>query len=86
MIRWLYARPLGDVAGDVRHLNCPAAAGQEHLWHAGAPADCSRIGWMGSWMLNDVVSISYIRIAIFVSGADFSGTFPLHHEADPARA
>ena len=46
VIRWLYARPLETLLATFGISIALAAAGQEHLWHAGPPADRSGVaGW-----------------------------------------
>jgi urea transport system permease protein len=43
--------------------------------------------WLdGAWVLNDVVSISYIRIAIFVLALAFPGPVAVHSQPHAARA
>ncbi len=39
VIRWLYHRPLETLLATFRDFHRAATTGQEHLWHAGAPAD-----------------------------------------------
>jgi urea transport system permease protein len=75
VIRWLYHRPLETLLATFGISIALQQIVQEHLRHAGPPADAP--DWLaGACALNDVVSISYIRIAIFVLALIFLGAVP----------
>jgi len=74
VIRWLYNRPLETLLAT---FGISIALQQLAKIIFGTQArPLTSPGWLdGAWVLNDVVSISYIRIAIFVLALFFLGLF-----------
>ncbi len=74
VIRWLYARPLETLLATFGISIALQQLAKNIFGTQARPLTAP--GWLdGSWMLNDVVSISYIRIAIFVLALIFLGLF-----------
>ncbi len=74
VIRWLYARPLETLLATFGISIALQQLAKNIFGTQARPLTAP--DWLdGSWMLNDVVSISYIRIAIFVLALIFLGLF-----------
>lgn len=70
VIRWLYSRPLETLLATFG-ISIALQQLAKNIFGTQARPLTSP-GWLdGAWVLNDVVSISYIRIAIFVLGLTF---------------
>ena len=70
VIRWLYDRPLETLLATFGVSIALQQIAKNIFGTQARPLTSP--GWLdGAWMLNDVVSISYIRIAIFVLGLIF---------------
>ena len=85
VIRWLYNRPLETLLATFGISIALQQLAKNIFGTQARPLTAP--AWLdGAWVVNDVIAISYIRIAIFVARADLPRRFPLHHEAHPARA
>ncbi len=74
VIRWLYARPLETLLATFGISIALQQLAKNIFGTQARPLTAP--GWLdGAWVLNDVVSISYIRIAIFVLAMIFLGLF-----------
>lgn len=74
VIRWLYARPLETLLATFGISIALQQLAKNIFGTQARPLTAP--GWLnGAWMLNDVVAISYIRIAIFVLAMIFLGLF-----------
>ncbi|WP_300067658.1 urea ABC transporter permease subunit UrtB [uncultured Ruegeria sp.] len=74
VIRWLYARPLETLLATFGISIALQQLAKNIFGTQARPLTAP--GWLdGAWVLNDVVSISYIRIAIFVLALIFLGLF-----------
>ena len=74
VIRWLYNRPLETLLATFGISIALQQLAKNIFGTQARPLTAP--GWLdGAWMLNDVVSISYIRIAIFVLALIFLGVF-----------
>ncbi|MGC8201659.1 urea ABC transporter permease subunit UrtB [Aliiroseovarius sp. PTFE2010] len=74
VIRWLYSRPLETLLATFG-ISIALQQIAKNIFGTQARPLTSP-GWLdGAWVLNDVVSISYIRIAIFVLALIFLGVF-----------
>ncbi len=74
VIRWLYARPLETLLATFGISIALQQLAKNIFGTQARPLTAPR--WLdGAWVLNDVVSISYIRIAIFVLAMIFLGLF-----------
>ncbi|MYM55642.1 urea ABC transporter permease subunit UrtB [Thalassovita mangrovi] len=74
VIRWLYSRPLETLLATFG-ISIALQQIAKNIFGTQARPLTSP-GWLdGAWVLNDVVSISYIRIAIFVLALIFLGFF-----------
>jgi urea transport system permease protein len=74
VIRWLYARPLETLLATFGISIALQQLAKNIFGTQARPLTAP--GWLdGAWVLNDVVSISYIRIAIFVLALIFLGVF-----------
>ncbi len=74
VIRWLYARPLETLLATFGISIALQQLAKNIFGTQARPLTAP--GWLdGAWVLNDVVSISYIRIAIFVLATIFLGLF-----------
>ncbi|WP_299668752.1 urea ABC transporter permease subunit UrtB [uncultured Ruegeria sp.] len=74
VIRWLYARPLETLLATFG-ISIALQQLAKNIFGTQARPLTSP-GWLdGAWVMNDVVSISYIRIAIFVLALIFLGLF-----------
>ncbi|QFT74902.1 urea ABC transporter permease subunit UrtB [Ruegeria sp. THAF33] len=74
VIRWLYSRPLETLLATFGISIALQQLAKNIFGTQARPLTAP--GWLdGAWVLNDVVSISYIRIAIFVLAMIFLGLF-----------
>ncbi|MGR3635139.1 MAG: urea ABC transporter permease subunit UrtB [Shimia sp.] len=74
VIRWLYHRPLETLLATFGVSIALQQLAKNIFGTQARPLTAP--GWLdGSWIINDVVSISYIRIAIFVLALLFLGMF-----------
>ncbi|MGI9368739.1 MAG: urea ABC transporter permease subunit UrtB [Ruegeria sp.] len=74
VIRWLYARPLETLLATFGISIALQQLAKNIFGTQARPLTAP--GWLdGAWVLNDVVSISYIRIAIFVLALIFLALF-----------
>ena len=74
VIRWLYNRPLETLLATFGISIALQQLAKNIFGTQARPLTAP--GWLdGAWVLNDVVSISYIRIAIFVLALIFLGVF-----------
>ncbi|MEP4195341.1 MAG: urea ABC transporter permease subunit UrtB [Aliishimia sp.] len=74
VIRWLYHRPLETLLATFGVSIALQQLAKNIFGTQARPLTAP--GWLdGSWVLNDIVSISYIRIAIFVLALLFLGMF-----------
>ncbi|WP_425084513.1 urea ABC transporter permease subunit UrtB [Ruegeria profundi] len=74
VIRWLYSRPLETLLATFGISIALQQLAKNIFGTQARPLTAP--GWLdGAWVLNDVVSISYIRIAIFVLALIFLGLF-----------
>jgi len=74
VIRWLYSRPLETLLATFGISIALQQLAKNTFGTQARPLTAP--GWLdGAWVLNDVVSISYIRIAIFVLAMIFLGLF-----------
>ena len=74
VIRWLYARPLETLLATFGISIALQQLAKNIFGTQARPLTAP--GWLdGAWVLNDVVAISYIRIAIFVLAMIFLGLF-----------
>ncbi|WP_170378093.1 urea ABC transporter permease subunit UrtB [Ruegeria atlantica] len=74
VIRWLYARPLETLLATFGISIALQQLAKNIFGTQARPLTAP--GWLdGAWVLNDVVSISYVRIAIFVLALIFLGLF-----------
>ncbi|WP_298558668.1 urea ABC transporter permease subunit UrtB [uncultured Aliiroseovarius sp.] len=74
VIRWLYNRPLETLLATFGISIALQQLAKNVFGTQARPLTAP--GWLdGAWVLNDVVSISYIRIAIFVLALIFLGVF-----------
>ncbi|SPJ28100.1 urea ABC transporter permease subunit UrtB [Falsiruegeria mediterranea] len=74
VIRWLYARPLETLLATFGISIALQQLAKNIFGTQARPLTAP--GWLdGAWVLNDVVSISYIRIAIFILALIFLGVF-----------
>ncbi|WP_243694433.1 urea ABC transporter permease subunit UrtB [Shimia isoporae] len=74
VIRWLYHRPLETLLATFGVSIALQQLAKNIFGTQARPLTAP--GWLdGSWVINDVVSISYIRIAIFVLALLFLGLF-----------
>ncbi len=74
VIRWLYHRPLETLLATFGISIALQQLAKNIFGTQARPLTAP--GWLdGAWVMNDVVSISYIRIAIFVLGLLFLGVF-----------
>ncbi|WP_170362036.1 urea ABC transporter permease subunit UrtB [Ruegeria arenilitoris] len=74
VIRWLYARPLETLLATFGISIALQQLAKNIFGTQARPLTAP--GWLdGAWVLNDVVSISYIRIAIFVLALTFLALF-----------
>ncbi|WP_170332290.1 urea ABC transporter permease subunit UrtB [Ruegeria arenilitoris] len=74
VIRWLYARPLETLLATFGISIALQQLAKNIFGTQARPLTAP--SWLdGAWVLNDVVSISYIRIAIFVLAMIFLGLF-----------
>jgi len=74
VIRWLYHRPLETLLATFGVSIALQQLAKNIFGTQARPLTAP--GWLdGSWIINDVVSISYIRIAIFVLALLFLGLF-----------
>lgn len=74
VIRWLYNRPLETLLATFGISIALQQLAKNIFGTQARPLTAP--GWLdGAWVMNDVVSISYIRIAIFVLGLLFLGVF-----------
>ncbi|WP_299356827.1 urea ABC transporter permease subunit UrtB [uncultured Shimia sp.] len=74
VIRWLYARPLETLLATFGISIALQQLAKNIFGTQARPLTAP--GWLdGAWMMNDVVSISYIRIAIFILALIFLGVF-----------
>ena len=74
VIRWLYNRPLETLLATFG-ISIALQQLAKNIFGTQARPLTSPSWLDGAWVLNDVVSISYIRIAIFVLGLFFLGVF-----------
>ncbi|PJE36954.1 urea ABC transporter permease subunit UrtB, partial [Pseudooceanicola lipolyticus] len=74
VIRWLYSRPLETLLATFGISIALQQLAKNIFGTQARPLTAP--GWLnGAWVMNDVVSISYIRIAIFVLALLFLGLF-----------